>query len=467
MNDDLIPPIGVLPPNERMLRVNWVSALLRSPSGVPLHRADFASRQGRAVRIVDVRTQEELTGPLGYIPGSDYIAAERAVEVLDKLERDAPVIVVSRGGERASAIAHELERRGHRMVAAMMGGIVAWRDLGFLTTRDPEILALEGQLVQTATPAEAAAGKLSRDDVARHVGDIRAVRWMKLAALLVNGRLSCVDGRDDSGVIGTPGGDGGELLLALVALERVTGKPLDSRAVDTILARRVDAFGRFYMHTDVSSANALIASLRSDRRFDAALADISETLQWRRFLSRPPAELKAALLEHVTLPEHLGCGHVRLMIKRPDDYGVRRELVIEFLRSFFQQRWRGMPEMELTPLAGGHAEGAVLNIRVGEGVFPFSTIPLVSPSVGGAQAFINHPQVSAFLRGQLAQWLALQTDLVSADSAALEVEIATLAATQMGHTLRALALGLPVYDVVFGRSIEVRAAGEITAPPAA
>jgi hypothetical protein len=75
--------------------------------------------------------------------------------------------------------------------------------------------------------------------------------------------------------------------------------------------------------------------------------------------------------------------------------------------------------------------------------------------------------VSAFLRGQLAQWLALQTDLVSADSAALEVEIATLAATQMGHTLRALALGLPVYDVVFGRSIEVRAAGEITAPPAA
>ena len=32
-------------------------------------------------------------------------------------------------------------------------------------------------------------------------------------------RLSCVDGRDDSGVMGTPGGDAGEFLLALAAVE--------------------------------------------------------------------------------------------------------------------------------------------------------------------------------------------------------------------------------------------------------
>jgi rhodanese-related sulfurtransferase len=447
-----------------MFRVNWVASLLRSPSGVPLLRADFVSRQGRAVRLIDVRTAEELTGPLGYIPGSDWIPSERALEVLDKLERDVPIIIISRGAERAMGIAHELEKRGHRLVAAMMGGIVAWRDLGFMTTRDPSILKREGELRSIAVPPRSEA-KLTRDDVVAHVGDVRSVRWVKLAALLVNGRCSCVDGRDDSGVIGTPGGDGGEFLLALIAAERVTGKPLDQAAIDELLSRRIDAFGRFYMHTDVASANTLIKSLRSDKRFDAALAKVNETLEWRRFLTDPPAELRAALLEHASQPDHIGCGHIRLMMKRPDDYGVRAGLVQTFLSCFFQQRWQGNPELELTPLAGGHAEGAVLNIRVADGVFPFSTIPLVSPSVAGGQAFINHPDVTAFLRGQLAKWLSLQTDLLALpnDAApALESEIARLGGVQMGHTLHALAQQLPIYDVVFhDEKIDVRAGGVV------
>jgi rhodanese-related sulfurtransferase len=466
MNEqDLIPPIGSVSQAERMFRVNWVASLLRSPSGVPLHRADFVSRQGRSVRIVDVRTPEELTGALGYVPGSDYVARENAIEVLTRLDRDAPLIIVSRGGERAAELAHELERRGQRFVAAMMGGIVAWRDLGFVTTRDPEVLERAGRLreIVAAAPRE---GALSREEVAQHVGDVNSVRWMKLAALLVNGRVSCVDGRDDSGVIGTPGGDGGEFLLALVALERITGRALDDKTIDALLMRHVDAFGRFYMHTDVHAANLLIKSLRSDRRFDAALANVSETLEWRKFLTHPPSELHDALLEHTMRPDHLGCGHIRLMRTRPHDYGVRAELVSDFLRAFLLRRWKGMPELEMAPLPGGHAEGAVLNIRSAHGVFGFSKIPLISPSVGAAQAFINHPDVTAFLRGQLAQWLALQGDLVQLPAggvAALAAEIERLAGVQLGHTLGALAKGLPIYDVIFGDgSIDVRAVGSVS-----
>jgi rhodanese-related sulfurtransferase len=461
---DLIPPIGAIAPAERMFRVNWVGALLRSPSGVPLHLADYVSRQGRSVRLVDVRRPDELTGPLGYIPGSDYVARERAFEMLDTLDRDAPLIIVSRGGERASELAHKLEQRGHRFVAALMGGIIAWRDLGFVTTRDPSILEREGALrpIVAMPPKE---GPLSREDVASHVGDVNSVKWMKLAALLVNGRVSCVDGRDDSGVVGTPGGDGGEFLLALDALERVTGRALDTKAIDTLLARRVDAFGRFYIHTDVAAANALIRSLRTDRRFDAAVTGINETLQWREFLTHPPVDVRDELMDHMTNPDHLGCGHIRLMRQRPDDYGMRPALIFDFLTAFLRQRWDGMPELEIAPLAGGHAEGAVLNIKSAHGVFAFSKIPLISPSVGGAQAFVNHPDVCGFLRAQLAEWLSLQTDLVSLPGggvAALVAEIDRLAAIQLGHTLGALAGGLPVYDVIFeDGAIDVRAVGHV------
>jgi hypothetical protein len=55
------------------------------------------------------------------------------------------------------------------------------------------------------------------------------VRWVKMAALLLHGKSSCVDGRDDHGVIGTPGGDAGEFLLALTSIERVDRQAVPGR----------------------------------------------------------------------------------------------------------------------------------------------------------------------------------------------------------------------------------------------
>lgn len=466
MDESLIPPIGSVSQAERMFRVNWVSALLRSPGGVPLHRTDFVSRQGRAVRIVDVREPDELTGPLGYVPGSDWVARAHAVEVLSRLPRDTPIVIVSRGGERAGEIALQLENRGMRLVSALMGGIVAWRDAGFMVSRDPSVLQREGRVRASVPPPPSDSGHLSREDVLRHVGDVRAVRWMKLAALLINGRASCVDGRDDSGVIGTPGGDGGEMVLGLAAVERVLERPLDCATVDQLLTRRTDTFGRFYVHTDIDTGNTLIKSMRADRRLDAALANVRETMQWRAFLTTPPAALREVLLEHALKPEHIGCGHVKRLLSDSDAYGVRSGLVSDMLRSFFLQRWSGVPELELAPLPGGHAEGAVLNIHIPRGVYPFSTIPMISPSVGGRQAFINHPDVMCFLREQLARWLTLQDDLLplpKGANEAISAEMERLAELGTGRTLGALAKGLPIYAVDFRESgIDVRAVGSVS-----
>src|SRR6185369_4096093 len=104
--------------------------------------------------------------------------------------------------------------------------------------------------------------------VQKHVGDRLSVRWIKLPALLVRGLISCVDGRDDSGVIGSPGGDAGELLVGLRALETLMRRELSDAEVDTLMARRNDVFGRFYMHTDIDSANTAIKAIRADQRFD-------------------------------------------------------------------------------------------------------------------------------------------------------------------------------------------------------
>ncbi len=463
-DDPLIPPIGSVPQAERLFRINWVAQLVRSPSGIGLLPAEFVARQGRTVRLIDVREPDELTGPLGHIPGSDWIPRALAPGLARRLTRDEPVVLISRGGERAGELAKQLERDGLRFVAALEGGMVSWKGLGFGTTRDPEILERRDQLraPPAVAPSDAA---LTVERIERHVGDPGATRFLKLAALLLHGRMSCVDGRDDSSVVGTLGGDAGEFLLLLGAIERESGKQFTPAEVRALFARRLDALGRFYIHTDIHAANELIKSLRGDRRLDAVLANVFEAIEWRRFYAAPPPEVHEILLEHMLDPMHLGCGHVRLMWQNGERYGVRRGLTESFLRAFLLARWHGAIEAEFVPLGGGHAERGVLRVMVEQELQPFTPIPLVSPSCEGTQMFVTHPQVVGFLRRQLVAFALQQRALVPRlDPERLLQTLEEMAAVQTSATLGVLAKGLPIFDVTYSPGVwDVRHAGDVPA----
>jgi rhodanese-related sulfurtransferase len=463
MPDSLIPPIGAVPQAERMFRVNWVANLKTTPSGVPFVTADFTAKQGRKVRIVDVRNADELTGALGYVPGSDWVPLERISTLVDRIDRDDPVILVSGGEERAHDAAAMLAKVGMRFVAFMVGGVMSWRDLGYSTTREESILERRDVLRNVEHVLDAAPDELTAEHIQKHVGDPLSVRWIKLPALLVRGLVSCVDGRDDSGVIGSPGGDAGEFLVGLRALEKMTRRELSDEDVATLLARRLDVFGRFYMHTDVDASNVFIKAMRADARFEGHLEGVSDALEWRRFLAAPPRAVQAAILEHALEPSHVGCGHLRLSLTHARAYDTREGLVAALLRTFHVKRWQGAPEMEQVALAGGHTERAVLNIRTGGPLMPFSRIPLVSPAVGGAQVFVHHPRITTYLKKQLAQFLALQTDILQGtiDHEELHLEMERLGSVQLGQTLGALAKGLPIFDVTFHgeERVEVREGG--------
>jgi len=114
--DSLIPPTGSISQTERMFRVNWVANITRSPSGVPLLRPDFVAKQGRKVRLIDVRREDELTGVLGYINGSDWVPQENTDSLVERIDRDDPIVLVSAGEERSGAAALALEKAGHRLV---------------------------------------------------------------------------------------------------------------------------------------------------------------------------------------------------------------------------------------------------------------------------------------------------------------------------------------------------------------
>ena len=463
-----LPPIGSVPAAERMIRANWLTHLERSPSGSPLVWPEFVARQGASVRLVDVREPGELVGPLGHIPGVDWVPTDRVASLRERLHEDDIVVLISRAGERSAPLAKALEEAGMRFVASMVGGMVTWKYLGFQTSRDAAVLSRRDHLAERRAHG-AVERPLSAGAVEAHLGDPTSLRWMKLAALALHGRQSCVDGRDETGVIGTPGGDSGELLLGLAALEAVTGSKLSPLQIGAFFSRRIETFGRFYLHGDVHAANELIGSIRGDRRLDAAIAGITDSLAWRAFFSAPPAHVREALLEHALEPTHIGCGHLRLAMLSPERYGARRELAQERVRCFFRARWSGAVETEYEVLAGSHEEGAVVNILVEEPLRSYTMIPLVSPTANGTQMFVNHPQVSAQARQDLAHFLVQQHDIAEVGAAHVEPilhEIGRLAGVQLGETLGRLAAGLPIYEARFGRkgTFHVTACGHVGGP---
>lgn len=466
-----IPESGISA-GERSFRAGWYSALKRTDGARPVVSPDYVARQGRTLRVVDVREADELLGVLGHVPGTDWVPLKEAGLLHTRVAEFEPLVIVDDDGTHALTLADWLEEAGLRMVAAMRGGMVAWKETGLAAARDPLLLQRRGQLSQLPKWATAdAAGAFSRDDIVEHVGHARSVRWVKVAAFLLNGRLSCVDGRDHVAVVGSPGGDAGEMVLGLGAYEKLTGRPLQDQTVFELLRRRLDAFGRFAFHTDTAAGNRLIAAIRADPRTQNAVHGLSDPIAFRNFFAAPPEEIRPALYELMSQPAHLGCGHLRLMTQFPERWGVRDGLTVQVLRAALELRWRGRSDLEVTPLPGGHSEGAVVNVHISEELDAFSWVPLVSPSIAGRQMFVNHPDVASFLRRQHARWLTQQTDLLPTvpSAAALFEAMQTLHQQQLVATLGELAAGLPIFDITVhpdGRS-DVKHSGAVPGKPTA
>jgi len=110
-----------------------------------------------------------------------------------------------------------------------------------------------------------------------------------------------------------------------------------------------------------------------------------------------------------------------------------------------------------------------VNILVEEPLRSYTMIPLVSPTANGTQMFVNHPQVSAQARQDLAHFLVQQHDIAEVGAAHVEPilhEIGRLAGVQLGETLGRLAAGLPIYEARFGRkgTFHVTACGHVGGP---
>lgn len=83
------------------------------------------------VVLLDVREQEELTGPLGRLEGILHIPIGRLAARLARLQEhtDKRIVVVCRSGARATTGAQILMKAGFDRVYVLKGGMLSWKQL--------------------------------------------------------------------------------------------------------------------------------------------------------------------------------------------------------------------------------------------------------------------------------------------------------------------------------------------------
>lgn len=77
---------------------------------------------------IDVRDNNELSGPLPKLSRSRHVALRHLIEegLPDDIDPAAPLLVVCRSGARSRRAAEHLIKRGYTKVHNLEGGLIAW-----------------------------------------------------------------------------------------------------------------------------------------------------------------------------------------------------------------------------------------------------------------------------------------------------------------------------------------------------
>jgi len=422
-----------------------------APSGAPEVSTAWVAQHHCSVKLVDVRTVDEVRAS-GHIPGAEVVPLRQLANTARAWNPKDPIVFICRSGRRSARAVDMLERQGFVHTSSMAGGMLLWRAQG-LPTHDFSTSALgTDDKVASVVDVDTSAPQ-SLESLLTHVHIPR----VRVASLLMQGSEACVDGRETEAVIGTPGGDAGELLLVFATLEHLTGKALTDAEVAHLMHARVEHFGRQYFHSDDHALHHLKEELHASDQLRDVVAPLDDDA-FLAFLKMPPLAAQPVLLQHLTRPANVGCGHLKLASLHADDYQMRRGLVTQLLRTFYKELWRHPEHVEFRVLHGDHQETAIINVRHRRDVRASTNVAAVSPRMGPHSFFVNHPEVNRFIRNENAAVLFEDAPHLTADIDvhAFERELHRLAEHTLQQTVHHLAPTLPVVEVfVEGDDVEV------------
>ena len=106
-------------------------------AGIPEVEPDWVARHLGDICVLDVRSEAEYSGDLGYIEGSILIPLDQLRSRIGEVPTDRPVVAMCQSGKRSSMATQILKASGIEDVANIPGGLIHWSRLalpGLATT---------------------------------------------------------------------------------------------------------------------------------------------------------------------------------------------------------------------------------------------------------------------------------------------------------------------------------------------
>ena len=268
--------------------------------------------------------------------------------------------------------------------------------------------------------------------------------------------FSDIDGRAKYAVMGSPGADMGEFLLAVSCFESAAaaeGGMAGSRVDDGLAYRLMSTFledmvlygkTKFAYVTDESAVDSWTRS-----------AEVTDAL-------RPMTpDGKSRVISTSSLPGSIGSQHLKHMMESPDQYrGLRPKLLATLIECFFtiyfDSTHPSQPSLMLIVNKGKHEEkGLVVVDRTG--MYPEackSLTPLIVPDTGHQSYYVYHRAAADQHRSSMAEWMMqtqhwAETHLSMGNR--LYEDIKRLATKWFDSTKDHIGRGLPRYRVAFGK----------------
>jgi len=102
-------------------------------------------------------------------------------------------------------------------------------------------------------------------------------------------------------------------------------------------------------------------------------------------IQNPKGYLVNDLLGVLVKPENIGDLHLKMMVKYPQQFSIRKEIVEMFLRAFYKILWDKdndlYQKLELDVLLGDHTESAFVEVRSEDVNLYFISYNLISSKI--------------------------------------------------------------------------------------
>lgn len=218
--------------------------------------------------------------------------------------------------------------------------------------------------------------------------------WLSTDEIVEKVPCTCVDGRTSGLRYSAAGGSLGLLLTILNYAAHKRGRDISDAEIQQSILGIAEGISPVYLHTDQHAIELIYArmGLPSETRLRALNAQ-----QQRSFIE---LAIKA---------DHQGCGHIKLMMQHPDQYGVSLKLAERILKQFLIAFFAKTENVLFDVLSGHHEEEQVFIIEQQKNIDTRNETVLVLENKTEGQQFFCHRPLKRELIKRFCHLLAAQS----------------------------------------------------------